>query len=447
MKNRLHIATLVGLAAIAVFGNAQDTWHGAGGTLSLRDALKAGLERSPRLRAVAAEANAARAESRAARAMTLPQISANGYATSSCLASIVNSAPGVMPENSQLVPEGRYADINVMFMAPFYTGGLLQGTARSAAALAVASDEILRETQAEVALAIKDAYLRALVAAELESGEQAGVTAAEETVRITRARFEAGRDIEASVRRAEAGLAEARRALVLARSDRAKAVLDLLAEMGAPLNSPASLSDRLAFSAPVASLDRYIALARAQRGESRATSARVRAAEAQLNAARGSRGPQVYGFAMGDSFSSSRMGADAGYTVGLVASLPVFDAGRRRADADRARAMLERERAQLETTNLRVEREVRQSWIDVEAAAENYRTAITGVQAAQAAYDVAKVRYESGRAILVEQLDALATLTRARANLAKALYEHQIAVARLERAAGISVQENQGEQK
>jgi outer membrane protein TolC len=43
---------------------------------------------------------------------------------------------------------------------------------------------------------------------------------------------------------------------------------------------------------------------------------------------------------------------------------------------------------------------------------------------------------QNGKAILVEQLDALAALTQARTNVAQALYDHSLAAARLQRAVG-----------
>jgi outer membrane protein TolC len=57
-------------------------------------------------------------------------------------------------------------------------------------------------------------------------------------------------------------------------------------------------------------------------------------------------------------------------------------------------------------------------------------------QSFKEAYDVMVLRVENQRSILLEQLDALAALTQSRANLAQALYDHSIAVARLQRAIG-----------
>ena len=86
----------------------------------------------------------------------------------------------------------------------------------------------------------------------------------------------------------------------------------------------------------------------------------------------------------------------------------------------------------------RVVKEVRQALLDEETGAQNYRTAQTAMQAAQAAYDVTVLRVQSQKAILVEQLDSLAALIGARANIAMALYDHAIAIARLNRAIGIT---------
>ena len=63
---------------------------------------------------------------------------------------------------------------------------------------------------------------------------------------------------------------------------------------------------------------------------------------------------------------------------------------------------------------------------------------MSALAAAQSAYDVVKVRVEAGKGIQVEQLDSLAALTRARANVAKAMFDHFVAKARLTRAIGDS---------
>ena len=117
-------------------------------------------------------------------------------------------------------------------------------------------------------------------------------------------------------------------------------------------------------------------------------------------------------------------------------SFPLLDGGQRRADADRARAGKERAEAEEQEAELRVSKEVQQAWLDVGTASQNYRTAQTALEAAKSAYNVTELRVQNQKAILLEQLDALAALTQARTNLAAALYDHATAIARLQRATG-----------
>ena len=344
---------------------------------------------------------------------------------------------GVEPQALILAPDRGSLDANLMLMAPLYTGGYLAGLVAAAVGREQAAIAEASGMQAEVALRIREFYLRALYGAELIKAQQARVEAAEAMVRNSRAQLDAGKGIEASVRRAEAELAEAHRELTMAENDRRKLLLDLLAEMGASMDTQVALTESLSFAPPTRTLQESIAAADKTRGELLAARQRVRVAGGQVYSAEGASRPQVYGFAMGDAFTPrDMMGNSVGYTFGLTVSLPVFDGGMRRSEVAAARAMRERAQAEADRWKLQVEKEVRQAWLDIETAAQNYRTAEAAIVAAQAAYDVMAVRVEAGKAILVEQLDALAALTRARANLARALYEHQIAIAKLIRVIG-----------
>jgi outer membrane protein len=284
---------------------------------------------------------------------------------------------------------------------------------------------------------VRDAYYGALLAEAMMAVAQARQEAASEMVRVARAEFEAGRGIEATVRRAEAEAADARRMLTLTENDRAKLLLELKRAMGMPADAAeVSLSDTLTFAAPDYTIEASLVEASKTRPELAAARARAAAARAQAGVAEGSRRPQVYGAVMGDVFSSREMGQGGGATVGVTISLPLFDAGQRRAEADAARAMADAEDARVRDTELRITTEVRQAWLDVETAARNYATAQAALEAARAAYEVVELRVRSGRAILIEQLDALAARTQAQANVAQALYDHAAAVARLRRAVG-----------
>lgn len=406
------------------------------GPLSVARAVQTGLRENLMLRAARADVSAAAAETRIARSQTRPQVSANTYLSYGDFSNILSTAPGVAPTNYLSVPSQGFADQNLTLMAPLYTSGRLRNLVQAASLHERAVSQDVGGVQAETGLRIKEAYYRVLLAGEVIQAAQSRVDADIELVRNAQALFAAGKGLEASVRRVEAERADADRALTTARNNQAKALLDLKAVMGVQLDSAITLSDTFTFAPPPGDLARQLADAAQMRPELLASRSRLQAAEAQTRSVRGSQGPQVAGMAMADGFTSHPLGTREGYTVGVVISLPILDGGRRRAETDRARAQAERADAERRDLELRVANEVSQAWLDVGTAAENYRTAQTGLQAAQAAYDVTTLRVQNQKGLLVEQLDALASVAQARGNIAQALYDHALAVARLQRAVG-----------
>ena len=406
------------------------------GSLSVGQAVQIGLRENLMIRVAKADVGAAEAETRVMRSMTRPQLSANTYLTVGSSPNLLSTSPNVMPVNTLAVPSNGFADQNLTLMVPLYTGGRLRNQVRAASERQRAASADVAGVESETALAIKDAYYRTLLAVELVKVAQARVDASTELVRTTRAQFEAGKGIEASVQRVGAELADAQRDVTATQNQRAKSLLDLKAAMGVSLDSEIALSDPLMFAAPSGDLKASLAEAARIRPELLAARLRAGAAQAGVASVRGSQGPQVYGAAMADLFAPRAMSTNAGGTLGVVISLPLFDGGQRRAEVDRARAGQARAEAETQNIELRVSNEVRQAWLDRDTADQNYRTAQTAVQAVQAAYDVTLLRVQNQKAILVEQLDALTALIRARANLAQALYDHALATARLQRAIG-----------
>ncbi len=406
------------------------------GALTLAEAVQTGLRENLMLRAAQADVKAAAAGTRIARSQERPQLSATTYLTYGDFSNIFSTAPNVTPGNNLLVPAQGYADQNLMFMVPVYTSGRLEQQRRAASERERAAGADVGGVQAETALRIKEPYYRALLAAENVKAAQARVEAATELVRTTQALFTAGKGLEASVRRVEAEQADAQRLLATARNSQAKALLDLKVAMGVRLESEITLADALTFTPPASDLSAQMAAAARLRPELRSAQARVAAAGHQTRAIRASQGLQVYGTAMADGLTSHPTGTREGYSVGLVLSLPLLDGGQRQAETAQSRAQEERTQAEARDLELKVANEVQQAWLDVQTAAENYRTAQVALLAAQSAYDVTALRVQNQKAILVEQLDALSARTQARSNVAQALYDHSLAVARLQRAVG-----------
>ncbi len=182
-------------------------------------------------------------------------------------------------------------------------------------------------------------------------------------------------------------------------------------------------------------LSALLRVAQRTRPELRAAGARVTGAQLESGAIGASYKPQLNAFAMGD-FGASGGNRNAGTTFGLVASIPVFTGGRRKASlqiADARRRQLESEREQLA---LEIAQSVQAAYLNLNAAERNVGTAQVALTSAREDYRVAQIRYQSGRSTIVDVLDALASRTRAQSNVVQALFAYNVARDTLLRAVG-----------
>lgn len=404
--------------------------------LTIEEAVAFGLKHSPALASGLAEVEAARAKTRGTRGMEGPQLVLNGFATRSTMSTPFGSAMGVTPSTTVMAPEGRWLDAGLMLMVPIYTGGALSAMTAASDALEKAAIAGLFEMRAEVALEIRMAYLEALYAQRQVNTAESRLAAAKAMAENARSLLAAGKGIEASVRRAEAEQSEAEAELLSMQADQRKMVLELLLVMGEKLDATVTLED--ASPLPEPTFEKLLTTAKSSRGEVVGARHRVRAAHAEKRAAEAGMRPQLYGVAMGDLFSpQDGMGRRSGGALGLALSLPLFDGGQRRSAMRQAEAMAAQAEAELSAIERRVEVDLRKAWLDLDTARQMARAAERGEVAALAAYNTQVVRVESGVGIFVDQLDALAALTRARSNSARAAFDVQLAVAKLYRTAGL----------
>jgi len=405
-------------------------------SVSVQQAIEIGLRNSWIIKAAMDDKKAAQAQTRAAQSRNGAQISTNGFFTAGDMASVLSSPPGSMPSSINTVPNKGYLGQNLMLMAPIYTGGKLENLVHAARGMADSKEYDVAAAQIDIAYKIRKAYYLALYAQSLADVAQARVTYARELVKNTLSEYAAGKGIQASVDRSNAELADAERMLTSERNDEAKAMLNLEAVMGISLDSHIVLSDHLEYVTQTGNQTEWIAQARKNPPELLALKSQIASARSSVSAVKAEYDPQIYGVAMANGFTSDSMGDGTGYTVGVTVGLPLFDNGQRASDLDAANENVLKLEADYRDMQLQAEKNVRISILDLKTADENYHSAVAGLQSAQSAYDVIALRVESNKGVLVEQLDALATLIQAKANLALALYQDEIANAELLKATG-----------
>jgi outer membrane protein TolC len=409
--------------------------------LSLRDALALAQASNVSIRQRQADAEAAAASARSAQARQQPSVSTTTYGTLGDSSNILTTSPGVLPQNIFAVPPRGFADQNLMVMIPLFTGGSLAGRTASAQSLGAAAQSEVAGARLSVAAEVTRAYANAVLGNALVAVAQAEQTAEDEQVRITAEKVQTGRLAPVDLLREQAAQAEARQSVLAAVNAQAQALVTLRSLLGLSQSAQITLTDTLdtlAASPSPLPVTLAAALTEAkQRPERLAADAQVQAALAQVRSAKGAYAPQVYGVAMADA-SLGRDLQRAGYTLGLTASLPLYDGGQRRSDVNAAQARAARAEADAQQVQQQVEQETASAWLTLQTVTAQVQAADVGAAAAQQGYALADLRYNAGKSTAAERLDALTALVRAQAAVAQAKADVAAARAQLQAAVGRS---------
>jgi outer membrane protein TolC len=400
------------------------------------EAVQIALTNSPTLAARKAAVAAFAARANAAGSMTKLQLATTTFLTKASDQMILASSPGVEPANITMAPGKARASQNFMLMYPLFTGGRLRSAELAARSETSSASAESLMAELDVVLAAKIAYDQSLLARSYVEAYKQRVDESRERVRIAEEAYEAGKIARYDLLRNRTDLADSEQQLTNAQRDVQVADADLKQVLGVSQDSDLPLAYKLDSKPAEVETADLQKEALAHRPELAAARSMVSAAEAMLRAAKAAYLPQVYGVAMQDLGAVKDETLGHGSLVGITASIPILDGGLRKSDVAEAQAMLDGARAQERDAVLSVTRDVAASRAELDAASRNVSLARAAVDQADEDYRVIKLRYEAGKSINVEVLDALAALVRAQTNYADALYQRSVAHSKLARAIG-----------
>ena len=446
---RLSAALAAAAVLVAASVGAQ-TLPRIDGPLTLEKAVELALEKNLRVKAAGADARAMESMRKEAQAPFWPQLSANGYYADQRMApNVYTSAGNTMARNYQVFNSDQTRDGNLTAMYSLFSGGRDYYGYKAAARRAEGAREMLKSAEVETAMQARLDYIAAL-----REGENVRVTSqllgdVDERLRVTRAGFDAGRVPRYYVLRDEAERANVVQMQAMARSRAEQALVALKTTLGVDLASSLDLADRLELTPVTLSIDEGIREASARQPEIRAAVKQREAAEAEVRAAHGNYFPQVslsymYDWAWTKSRAwesqadNMRMRGDnsEGYSVGVVVTLPLFDGLMRENALNTAKARLERAGQAEGLVRQQIAKDVNQAALMLTAAEKGVEASRKGLEQAEEESRVVKERFESGRGIQLEILDAQVVLTRARFNAVNALADYHSALAMWLRATG-----------
>jgi outer membrane protein TolC len=402
--------------------------------LSLADAIDRGLRHNLGAVLAEAEVSAAGGARRAALASLLPQLRAS-VAESRLkvnLAAYGFSLPG-MPE---IVGPFNVFDARAsLHQTVLDFAALNRSHAASSSLEAAREDE--RSVRDLVVLVCGQLYLRAVAGESRIESARAQLETAEALLALARDRKTSGLGAGIDVLRARVQVEARQQRLIVAEQEAARERLELARAIGLPLGQSFRLSDSMPSAASVSmTVEEATRRAWEERPDLKAARARVEAAEATVESARGERLPSLtvdadYG-AIGSDVSSSR----PTFTLGAALHVPIFEGGRVSARVSEAQAHLSSARAGLADQRARIYYEVQTVFLDLKAAADRVEVAQSTLSLAREQLRQARDRFAAGVADNLEVVQAQETLAAAEESLITSVYAFDAAKLSLAHAVG-----------
>ena len=293
--------------------------------------------------------------------------------------------------------------------------GRVRSLSEAALAQFLATEEARKTVQISLVAAVANAYLGLLADDELLRVTQQTLGTREESLKLTKLKFDNGVVSEVDVRQAESLLEAARVPLAQLTRQRALDEHALVLLLGRPLPDGLPQASRLTDPQVSAELLAGVpAEVLARRPDVRQAEQQLVAANANIGAARAAFFPRI-ALTGSAGIASSQLselfkGGSFAWTFAPQLTLPIFDRGRNQANLDVANVNRDIAVAQYEKAVQTAFREVSDSLASRSSLVEQLRAQAAQADAEQARVRLAELRYRNGAASYLELLDAQRSL-------------------------------------
>jgi len=241
------------------------------------------------------------------------------------------------------------------------------------------------------------------------------------------------------VLRSQVQLQSREQKVIVAENDLAKQKLVLARAIGLPLGQAFEITTQVPFQELTpSSLDGAIQSAYRQRPDFQSQINQVRSAELERKAASAERYPSL-GVETDYGLSGVNPGSSHG-TVDAAATLriPIFQGGRVHGDILRADASLTREKQRLDDLRAKIDQEVRDAYLDLDAAAREVAVEKSAIGLATQNLQQSRDRFASGVTDNIEVVQAQDALAIATDAYIASLYSYNVAKISLARSTGVA---------
>lgn len=316
---------------------------------------------------------------------------------------------------------------------------------RSAKKLVTVADFQTEQARQDLILEVVRAYYSIGVLQENKTAAENAVKTAEANAQRMETMHTAGTVVDSDLLSARVFVAQMKDRQIRAQNDLAMAEMQLARLMGLPIEQQLELA--WAMGEPNAStktLEEWTQTALAERPALRAAQLQETAADDERKAAKAEFGPTIALFGSTERDAMTLAGpSGTNWTAGARLDFNLFAGGATKARLAEAAANANKAKHNVEWFRSGVTLEVRQAFLDAEAAAQRAEAAHDAADEAKESLRIVQNRYEAGLTTITELLRAQTAQLDARTLYLNALQDWQVSQAQLARAAGVLTPESQ----
>jgi outer membrane protein TolC len=411
------------------------------GSLSLRDAIQRGLRYNLGPVGLAQAVSQAHGQSVVSRSTLLPNL--NG-SLSETVEQVDLQAAGL--RISTPIPGGfrfptivgpfNFFDLRARLSQTVFDRTALNNY-RSASELFRANQQSVRDARDLVVLAVGGAYLQVIAAKARVQSARAQLETADALYQQTLQQRKVGVVAQVDLDRSEVQQLTQKQRLVSLENELAKQKINLARMTGLPPREGYDISDTVPFApAPPLAFEDALGKALAQRFDLKAAEAQVRAATHTVSAAHQEQWPSLalngdYGV-IGVNPAQSH----GTFSVSGTLRVPLWPGGRIKGDVEQASAGLIQRRAELDDLKSEIEAEVRDAYLDLNAASSQVEVAQRNITLAKETLELTRQKFAAGISDNVEVVQAQEALANADLDYINSLFAHNLAKLSLARDLG-----------
>jgi outer membrane protein TolC len=410
------------------------------GKLSFLEAIQRGLDYNLGAEGVAQAMRQAQGQTKVARSSLLPNLSATASETVQQTNLKVVGLRFNLPVPGFSIPTivGPY---NYFDLRAHLTQTIGDMTAwknyRSAQELAHSQEYALKDARDLVVLAVGGSYLQVVAAKARLASAQAQLTTATALYQQASQQRAVGVLAQTDVNRSHVQVLTQQERLESLRNDLAKQKINLARMTGLPINDQFEVSDDIPFAAaPDIKVEDALAQAYMQRQDLKASESQFHASELTKSAAHAERLPSL---AMNGDYGVNGVNPNQSHgTFSATATLtvPIWRGGRTEGDIQQAEATFTQRRSELNDLHARIESDIRNAYLDLQAATNQVSVANENLKVTQETLDLTQQRFQAGVTDNVEVVQSEESVASAELDYINSVFAHNLAKLSLARAMG-----------